>query len=271
MKGATKDDGDASPTRPPPEKFDVQKHVRGVGEDSSSVSSDEFLDLDELKEGSRVIARCEKGQKWQATILERHERNGVPGFYIHYKGLKKKAKKKYWDWVPSIDIVSAEDTNKATKQQPNPLSSSKGLHVRVEENQGLDKEAVPTVPPPDDCTAPAVRRRYRMKHSGQIMDCSGDPIEYTPNDVFLSYTIPAYKEAMFNKFRELDSDGSDSRGAAKEILDWFKEGGGRFFKLIDMKNKFFEEVGDEAALASEYITCHLVWFAFVHLTLCFPC
>lgn len=81
-------------------------------EDSSSVSSvdvDEEVDLDQLKEGSRVVARCEKGQKWQATILGRHERDGVPGFYIHYKGLKKKSKRSDWDWVPGGSIVGLQE------------------------------------------------------------------------------------------------------------------------------------------------------------------
>lgn len=104
---------------------------------------------------------------------------------------------------------------------------------------------------PKGTSGSSVVESWEMERSGQLFDASGDPIECSPNDVFLSYTIPAYKEAMYTKFRELEANGGDGKAAAREMLNWFKKGGGRFFRLIDRKKKQFEEVDHEAALASE--------------------
>ena len=68
--------------------------------------------LDGLDRNDRVIVRCEKGQNWQATILSRHERNNVPGFFIHYKGMKKRDKRSDNEWVTEDRIVALQREEK---------------------------------------------------------------------------------------------------------------------------------------------------------------
>ena len=65
------------------------------------------ISLDELQVGQRVLVRCERGQNWQAKILSRNEKNGVPGYNIHYKGSKRKRMSKQ-DWVSADKIVALE-------------------------------------------------------------------------------------------------------------------------------------------------------------------
>ena len=68
----------------------------------------------ELKSGDRVLVRY-LGQNWQARILRRNEKNGIPGYNIHFKGSKRKARKSRQDWVSIDEIVALqmkEDENK---------------------------------------------------------------------------------------------------------------------------------------------------------------
>ena len=67
------------------------------------------ISLDELQGGQRVLVRCERGQDWQAKILRRNEKNGVPGYNIHYKGSKRKDRKSKQDWVSADKIVALQD------------------------------------------------------------------------------------------------------------------------------------------------------------------
>ena len=58
--------------------------------------------------GQRVLVWCDKtNEHWKATILGRKEKNGIPGYNIHWEGTKRKEEGKQ-DWVPSEDITTSE-------------------------------------------------------------------------------------------------------------------------------------------------------------------
>jgi len=56
--------------------------------------------------GQSVLAWCDKtNDHWKATILGRKEKNGIPGYNIHWKGERQKEKGKE-DWASSDDITA---------------------------------------------------------------------------------------------------------------------------------------------------------------------
>ena len=58
--------------------------------------------------GQHVLVWCEKtNDHWKATILNRKEKNGIPGYNIHYKGAKWKSGKSTRDWAPEEDITAS--------------------------------------------------------------------------------------------------------------------------------------------------------------------
>ena len=59
----------------------------------------------QLAIGQRVLVWCEKTKnRWKATILGRKEKNGIPGYYVHWE----RAAKNTLDWAPSDDITESE-------------------------------------------------------------------------------------------------------------------------------------------------------------------
>ncbi len=81
----------------------------------------------------------------------------------------------------------------------------------------------------------------RHDRSGNVIDCNQD-------DVFLSFQDPVYKAVMFDQFRRIGT--RESREAATEMFNMFKQRGGRFFKLIHRTTQFVQ-VDEKVALASE--------------------
>ena len=57
------------------------------------------VDPHELKIGSEVFVQCKKGEEWIATLLRPCEKSGEYGFYIRYKGQKRRRKVTDEEWV----------------------------------------------------------------------------------------------------------------------------------------------------------------------------
>ena len=78
-----------------------------LSEEIAYVYHNNETSLNELEVGQRVLVRCDQGRDWQAKILGRNEKNGVPGYNIHYKGSKRKEKSRQ-DWVSADKIVASK-------------------------------------------------------------------------------------------------------------------------------------------------------------------
>ena len=79
-----------------------------LSEEIAYVYHNNETSLNELEVGQRVLVRCDQGRDWQAKILGRNEKKGVPGYNIHYKGSKRKEKSRQ-DWVSADKIVAFQD------------------------------------------------------------------------------------------------------------------------------------------------------------------
>jgi hypothetical protein len=63
------------------------------------------VDPHELKIGSEVFVQCKKGEEWIATLLRPREKSGEYGFYIRYKGQKRRRKVTDEEWVPAWRVL----------------------------------------------------------------------------------------------------------------------------------------------------------------------
>jgi hypothetical protein len=63
------------------------------------------VDPHELKIGSEVFVQCKQGQEWIATLLRPREKSGEYGFYIRYKGQKRRRKVTDEEWVPAWRVL----------------------------------------------------------------------------------------------------------------------------------------------------------------------
>lgn len=75
----------------------------------------------------------------------------------------------------------------------------------------------------------------------------------TDNDTILSLYDEHYRNVMFKCFEELQRDSSRKKEISLEILNDFKKGGGRFYK-VEKGGNSYTEVGEKSALQSEFIS-----------------
>ena len=82
-----------------------------------------------------------------------------------------------------------------------------------------------------------------------------DPVEFKPNDVFLSMTKDLdYKALMFAQFKKLGRGSKVDEAAANKVLDTLKKRGGRIFRL-SRGGAQYEEADDEASLKGMLALC----------------
>jgi hypothetical protein len=98
-----------------PPTFDVAFDSAGKGsypgetrvkvDDTTPAHVRNQVDPHELTIGSEVFVQRNKGQEWIATILLPFERSGEYGFYIRYKGHKRRRKVTNEEWVPAWRVL----------------------------------------------------------------------------------------------------------------------------------------------------------------------
>lgn len=139
------------------------------------------------------------------------------------------------------DVVSL--MSDAKKPPPPPSVDLDQMNLQSSSTTPLQQQQTPQHVAPSKSSS-----QSQMKAPSQALGGT----QPNANDTVLSLYDEHYRNVMFKCFEELQKDNSRKKEISLEILNDFKKGGGRFYK-VEKGGNSYTEVGEKSALQSESI------------------